>query len=86
MIRDTIEWQGKEFPAVHITIFEGTEDEKDVMVATTDLENELLPHIELESSHTEADSVDESICYYLEPDEINLSEEEIVKVVEASYS
>ena len=80
-----INYKGKEYPAIDITIFEGTEDVMDVTVSSVYLEDELLEDIRNCIGADEAYRLDMSICYYLTPEEMALSYNKIVQIVEASY-
>ena len=86
MDKYSINWLGKEYPAIDITIFAGTPEEQQVTVASTELDAVLLQDMEGSVASHDAVKLDEAIAYYIEPDEFNLSEEEIVKIVEASYN
>ena len=86
MDKYSINWLGKEYPAIDITIFAGTPEEQQVTVSSTELDAVLLQDMEGSVASNDAVKLDETIAYYIEPDEFNLSEEEIVKIVEASYN
>ena len=86
MEKYSINWLGREYPAIDITIFAGTPEEQQVTVSSTELDAVLLQDMEGSVSSNDAVKLDETIAYYIEPDEFNLSEEEIVKIVEASYN
>lgn len=86
MDKYSINWLGKEYPAIDITIFAGTPEEQQVTVSSTELDAVLLQDMEGSVASHDAVKLDEAIAYYIEPDEFNLSEEEIVKIVEASYN
>ena len=86
MEKYSINWLGREYPAIDITIFAGTPEEQQVMVSSTELDAVLLQDMEGSVASNDAVKLDETIAYYIEPDEFNLSEEEIVKIVEASYN
>lgn len=86
MEKYSINWLGKEYPAIDITIFAGTPEEQQVTVSSTELDAVLLQDMEGSVASHDAVKLDEAIAYYIEPDEFNLSEEEIVKIVEASYN
>lgn len=85
MEKYSINWLGREYPAIDITIFAGTPEEQQVTVSSTELDAVLLQDMEGSVASNDAVKLDETIAYYIEPDEFNLSEEEIVKIVEASY-
>lgn len=80
-----INYKGKEYPAIDITIFEDTKDEMSVTVSSVYLEDELLEDIRNFVGVDEAARLDTSICYYLTPEEMTLPYNEIVQIVEASY-
>lgn len=86
MEKYSINWLGREYPAIDITIFAGTPEEQQVTVSSTELDAVLLQDMEGSVESNDAVKLDETIAYYIEPDEFNLSEEEIVKIVEASYN
>lgn len=86
MEKYSINWLGKEYPAIDIVIFAGTPDELQVTVSSTELDAVLIQDMEGSIASAEATKLDESIAYYIEPDEFDLPEEEIVKIVEASYN
>lgn len=86
MEKYSINWLGREYPAIDITIFAGTPEEQQVTVSSTELDAVLLQDMEGSVASNDAVKLDENIAYYIEPDEFNLSEEEIVKIVEASYN
>ena len=86
MEKYSINWLGREYPAIDITIFAGTPEEQQVTVSSTELDAVLLQDMEGSVASDDAVKLDETIAYYIEPDEFNLSEEEIVKIVEASYN
>lgn len=86
MEKYSINWLGKEYPAIDIVIFAGTENEQQVTISSTDLDAILLEDMDGSIASNEAIKLDETIAYYIEPEEFNLTEEEIIKIVEASYS
>ena len=86
MEKYSINWLGREYPAIDITIFAGMPEEQQVTVSSTELDAVLLQDMEGSVASNDAVKLDETIAYYIEPDEFNLSEEEIVKIVEASYN
>ena len=86
MEKYSINWLGREYPAIDITIFAGTPEEQQVTVSSTELDAVLLQDMEGSVASNDAVKLDETIAYYIEPGEFNLSEEEIVKIVEASYN
>ena len=86
MEKYSINWLGREYPAIDITIFAGTPEEQQITVSSTELDAVLLQDMEGSVASNDAVKLDETIAYYIEPGEFNLSEEEIVKIVEASYN
>ena len=82
-----INWLGRNYPAVDLTIFKDTIDELEVTVSTVELSDVLQRDMEAPVLSREATQLDESIAYYLESHEILMfSEEEIVKLIEKSYA
>lgn len=66
------------WPVAEITIFAGKPEQKAIVVATTDLD---------EALHTEpiaydAQALDVQIAYYIRPEQMRLSLEEIASIVE----
>ena len=80
MERFAIKCNGKLFPAVEITIFPDTDEEQIVVVSVLSLNDELWDGEKYLFSG--AQCIDDEIFYYLSDDKINLSEEEIRKIVE----
>lgn len=81
-----IEWNNQLYRAANITIFAGKEDELNVTIADTTLEDELLAHMyagdELEN---QAFTMDDRIAFFILPNEWKLDEEHLIKIVESSY-
>ena len=86
MEKYSINWLGKEYPAIDIVIFAGTDNEQQVTISSTELDAILLEDMDGSIASNEAMKLDETIAYYIEPEEFDLTEEEIVKIVEASYN
>lgn len=86
MEKYSINWLGKEYPAIDIVIFAGTDNEQQVTVSSTELDAILLEDMDGSIASNEAMKLDETIAYYIEPEEFDLTEEEIIKIVEASYN
>ena len=87
MTRHTINWLGKEYPAVNITIFSGQIDEMEITVSTTDLEKVLIQDMECDSIvQLDAIRLDETVAYYIEPHQIYWQEDEIIQLIEDSYA
>lgn len=87
MDRYLIIYKDKAWPVIEVTIFQDTPKPMDVLVATTDLENELLIDMEskLPSLESIATKLDDKISYYIDPTEIGLPYEDIARIVEQSY-
>lgn len=81
-MKEYIDFKEREWPIQQVTIFQDTPDEQDVLVGTTDLEEQLIAALYYSD---EAYHLDESICYYVKPNEIDLPNDELVKIVEDSY-
>ena len=86
MEKYSINWLGKEYPAIDIVIFAGTDNELQVTISSTELDAILLEDMDGSIASNEAMKLDETIAYYIEPEEFDLTEEEIIKIVEASYN
>ncbi len=86
MEKYSINWLGKEYPAIDIVIFAGTDNEQQVTISSTELDAILLEDMDGSIASNEAMKLDETIAYYIEPEEFDLTEEEIIKIVEASYN
>lgn len=86
MEKYSINWLGKEYPAIDIVIFAGTDNEQQVTISSTELDAILLEDMDGSIASNEAMKLDEAIAYYIEPEEFDLTEEEIIKIVEASYN
>ena len=86
MEKYSINWLGKEYPAIDIVIFAGTDKEQQVTISSTELDAILLEDMDGSVASNEAMKLDETIAYYIEPEEFDLTEEEIIKIVEASYN
>lgn len=86
MEKYSINWLGKKYPAIDIVIFAGTDNEQQVTISSTELDAILLEDMDGSIASNEAMKLDETIAYYIEPEEFDLTEEEIIKIVEASYN
>jgi hypothetical protein len=80
-----IPWRGACYHAVELTLFPGTDREEEVTIATVTLEDELLDEAR-NLRGEEASDLDDTIVYYVAPDEIKLPEEQIRKIVENALS
>lgn len=87
MDRYLITYKNKPWPVMEVTIFQDTDKPEDVLVATTDLEDELLEDMQSNTSSVErvASKLDDEICYYVRPEEIGLPYSDIIRIVEQSY-
>ncbi len=85
MEKYNINYKGREYPVVDVVLFAGTAEEMSTRVATTELEDELIDDMKNCIGADEAIRLDETICYYIEPREMELPYNDIVKLVEASY-
>lgn len=82
----TIDYCGASYPAVDVTIFKGTSNEMNVTVSNTDLEEKLMCDMVNGIGVDEACRLDETICFYVRPEEMDLPYERIVEIVEESYN
>jgi hypothetical protein len=82
----TIDYCGTSYPVVDVTIFEGTSNEMNVTVSNTDLEEKLMYDMENGIGADEAYRLDETIGFYIRPEEMSLPYEQIVEIVEESYN
>jgi len=81
-----IEWNGQSYRAADITIFAGKEDELNVMIADTTLEDALLSHMYAgDKLENQAFAMDDRIAFFILPNEWQLDKEYLVKIVESSY-
>lgn len=81
-----IEWNGQSYRAADITIFAGKEDELDVTIADTKLEDEILSHMYAgDEMEDKAFAMDDKIAFFILPNEWKLDEEHLIKIVESSY-
>ncbi len=87
MDRYLITYKDRAWPVMEVTIFQDTEEPMDVLVATTDLEDELLKDMRSGSPSLEraASRLDDEVCYYIRPEEIGLPYADIIRIVEQSY-
>lgn len=77
-----ITWNGKDYPSKRFILFKGTNDEQEVTVSVVELGNELIDDETGLPISDEAEELDNSIYYYLDEGEINLSDTEIIEIVE----
>lgn len=81
-----IEWNNQSYRAADITIFAGKEDELNVTIADTTLEDELLAHMYAgDKLENQAFTMDDRIAFFILPHEWELDEEHLIKIVESSY-
>lgn len=81
-----IEWNNQSYRAADITIFAGKEDELNVTIADTTLEDELLTHMYAgDKLENQAFAMDDRIAFFILPHEWELDEEHLIKIVERSY-
>ena len=81
-----IEWNGQSYRAADITIFAGKEDELNVMIADTTLEDALLSHMYAgDKLENQTFAMDDRIAFFILPNEWQLDKEYLVKIVESSY-
>lgn len=79
-----IKFNGKEYPTKEFTIHEGMEDEEEVLVSTTELQDALFDG----DGHyvsDEAMNVDAMIYYFLDEQDFNLPDEKIIEILEKTY-
>lgn len=79
---DYVNFRDRVYPIREVTVFQDTPDEMEVLIGTTDLEAQLVAEL---LSSDEAYRLDESIFYYVRPEEIDLPDDEIVRIAEDSY-
>lgn len=79
-----ITWEYDEYFARKLTIFRGTDEEMEILVSVTSLENRLIDNETGEPVSDEAEAVDNEIYYYLTDEEMRLSEERLVSIVESA--
>lgn len=77
-----ITWNGKEYPAKSLTIFKGTEKEEAVTVSVLNLQRELINEKTGANISVDAEELDGEIYFYLSNEEMNLSDIEIITIVE----
>lgn len=87
MDKYTIYYKDKPYPVVQIDIFKDTSKEEEILVGTTELEEELIADITGFNPYDskEAESFDNAIAFYIEPHEMSFSFPDIVKIVEQNY-
>ena len=81
-----IEWNNQSYRVADITIFAGKEDELNVTIADTTLEDELLTHMYAgDKLEDQAFAMDDKIAFFILPHEWGLDEEHLINIVESSY-
>lgn len=64
---DVIEWKGREYPVRRLTLFRGTDQEQEVAVSVTPLDEKLIGRKTGAPVSKAAQRVDEGIYYYCDP-------------------
>ena len=83
---DIINVDNHDFLIRHITIFENTNEQMDVMVGSTALQYYLSHKSNETNENDKYTAIDETICYYVQPMElIKMSDEQLREIVEKSY-
>lgn len=77
-----ITWENRDYPARRLTIFKGTNDEREILVSVTRLEDKLIDSEAGAPVSDEAEEVDGDIYYYLTDEEMRLPDKSIAMIVE----
>lgn len=77
-----ITWNGLQYPSKSLTIFKGDREEQEVTVSIEELQFELIDEAECTPISDEAESIDNTIYYYLSKEEFKLSDDEIIEILE----
>lgn len=77
-----IMWENRDYPARRLTIFKGTNDEREILVSVTRLEDKLIDSEAGAPVSDEAEEVDGDIYYYLTDEEMRLPDKSIAMIVE----
>lgn len=82
-----IKFNGKEYPTKEFIIHEGMEDEEEVLVSTTELQDALFDGDGHFGNYVsdEAMNVDALIYYFLNEQDFNLPDEKIIEILEKTY-
>lgn len=80
-------YKNKAYRVAEMTIFKDTPEEEEILVGTTELEDELLTDIADSNPEVakEAECLDSSIAFYITAEEILLPPNRIVQIVETNY-
>lgn len=74
-------WEGKDYPTKVVTLFAGTENEETVKVATASFEK-LLMNQDGNCKNEEAVCIDNQIFYYMNDEEFNYPDKDIIEILE----
>ena len=87
MDKYTLYYKNKSYRVAETTIFKGTSEEEEILVGTTELEEELLTDISGSSPEVakEAEYLDNGIAFYITAEEMLLPPNRIIQIVEANY-
>lgn len=77
-----ITWKNRQYPSKSLTIFKGDKEEQEVIVSIDELQLELLDEEECTPVSDEAESLDNTIYYYLTKEEFELPDDEIIEILE----
>lgn len=78
-----ITWEKQEYFARKLTIFRGTSDEQEILVSMMSLQDRLIDSDTGAPVSDEAEEIDGEIYYYLDDNEMILSDEMIIAMVES---
>lgn len=79
-----ISWNAQEYPAKFLTIFKGKREEIKVLATVVELQNKLIDNGSSIYSSKEAEYLDNTIHYYLSEEEMKLTDDEIIKILEGA--
>jgi hypothetical protein len=86
MKRFNIEWKNAQYQAVEVTIFANTDKQLPILAASTEYCRALWREIECRGELMfEARKRDFDVDFYLTPDELALSDDELLQTIEANY-
>lgn len=87
MDKYTLYYKDKPYKVAEMTIFKGTSEEEEILVGTTELEEELLTDITDSSPEAakEAECLDNGIAFYITAEEMSLPPNKIVQIVETNF-
>lgn len=81
-----IEFCHQNYDVADITIFKGTEDERDITVADMSLYREIEDYIFFNTPQSEAACrLDDRIACYVEPEDWELDEPEFIEMIEKNF-